>query len=67
MPKMKTRRGVAKRVKASSTGKLIRTKAFSGCHHILTKKSSKRRRGFRKAALVSSTDAKRIKRLVPGI
>jgi len=67
MPKMKTRKGVSKRVKASATGKLVRTKAFSGCHHILTKKSSKRKRGFRKAALVSAPDVKRIKRLVPGI
>jgi len=64
---MKTRKALAKRVKASSKGKLIRTRTFSGCHHILTKKSPKRRRKFRKAALVSDPDAKRIKKLLPYI
>jgi large subunit ribosomal protein L35 len=67
MPKMKTRKSVSKRVKASGGGKLVRTRAFSGCHHILTKKSPKRKRKFRKAALVSAPDTKRIKKLVPGI
>jgi len=67
MPKIKTRKGVSKRVKASANGKLTRTRAFSGCHHILTKKSSKRRRKFRTDAAVSAPDTKRIKKLVPGI
>jgi large subunit ribosomal protein L35 len=67
MPKIKTRRAVAKRVRASGGGKLVRTRAYSGCHHILTKKSPKRKRKFRKAALVSPSDAKRIIKLVPGI
>ncbi len=67
MPKIKTRKGVAKRVKASGGGKLIRTRSYSGCHHILTKKSPKRKRKFRKPAPVSPSDAKRIRKLVPGI
>ena len=67
MPKMKTRKGASKRVRASANGKLIRTRAFSGCHHILTKKSSKRKRKFRKDAAVSKSDEKKIRVLVPGI
>lgn len=42
MPKMKTHRGMAKRVRKTGTGKLMRAKAFKS--HILTKKSPKRKR-----------------------
>ena len=49
MPKMKTHRGAAKRFKKTGTGKLKRAKAFKS--HILTKKSSKRKRNLRKTAL----------------
>jgi large subunit ribosomal protein L35 len=63
MPKMKTHRGVAKRVKATGTGRLKRHKANKS--HILTKKSQKRKRGLRKADLVSKHDEKRMKRLLP--
>ena len=45
MPKMKTHRGMAKRVRKTGTGKLMRAKAFKS--HILTKKSPKRKRNFR--------------------
>ncbi|MBI2265896.1 MAG: 50S ribosomal protein L35 [Armatimonadetes bacterium] len=65
MPKIKTKRGAAKRVKATATGKLVRCNAFDGCHHIREKKSSKRKRTFRKSAAVSSTDTKRVMRMVP--
>ena len=44
MPKMKTHRGAAKRVKKTGSGKLKRFKAFKS--HILTKKSSKRKRRY---------------------
>ena len=63
MPKMKTHRGAAKRFKVTGTGKLKRFKAFKS--HILTKKSQKRKRNFRKAAIVSSGDALRITQLLP--
>ena len=46
MPKMKTHRGAAKRFKKTGTGKLKRAKAFKS--HILTKKSSKRKRNLKK-------------------
>jgi len=46
MPKMKTHKGTAKRFRRTGTGKIMRAKAFKS--HILTKKSQKRIRGFRK-------------------
>jgi len=58
MPKMKTHKGTAKRVRVTSTGKLMRGKAFSS--HILTKKSPKRKRNFRQDGPVSKADTKMI-------
>ena len=63
MPKMKTHRGAAKRVKTSSTGKLKRMRAFKS--HILTKKDRKRKRRLRSSTLVSAADKKRISRMLP--
>ena len=63
MPKMKTNRGAAKRFKTTGTGKIIRNKAYSS--HILTKKSTKRKRGLRKSSLVDASDRKNIMRLIP--
>jgi large subunit ribosomal protein L35 len=63
MPKMKTNRGAAKRFKVTGTGKVKRSKAFGS--HILTTKTTKRKRGLRKSALVDSTQQRNIKRLVP--
>ncbi len=63
MPKMKTRRGAAKRFKKTGTGKVVRAK--SNKQHILTKKTSKRKRRLRKDAVVASVDAKRVKQMVP--
>lgn len=65
MPKMKTNRGAAKRFKATSSGKLKRSKAFTS--HILTKKSTKRKRGLRQSGIVDASDHKNIKRLLPYI
>ncbi|MBV8602608.1 MAG: 50S ribosomal protein L35, partial [Candidatus Eremiobacteraeota bacterium] len=48
MPKIKTHRGTAKRVKVTSTGKVLHRHQFSGCGHILSKKSRNRKRKFRK-------------------
>lgn len=63
MPKMKTHSGAAKRVKKTASGKLKRSKAFTS--HILTKKSSKRKRGLGQSTVVSESDMKRIKTLLP--
>ena len=63
MPKIKTRRGAAKRFKQTGTGRLKRGKAFR--RHILTKMSSKRKRQLRLGALVSPADEPAIKRQLP--
>ncbi|SCY80352.1 50S ribosomal protein L35 [Alkaliphilus peptidifermentans] len=61
--KMKTHKGAAKRLKKTKSGKLKRFKAFTS--HILTKKSAKRKRNLRKAAIVSRGDQRRIQQLLP--
>ena len=63
MPKIKTNRGAAKRFKITGTGKIVRNKAYS--NHILTKKTTKRKRNLRKSGLVDATNKKNISRLVP--
>lgn len=63
MPKMKTHRGAAKRFKLTGTGKIQRRHAFTS--HILTKKSAKRKRNLRKAAIMHKGDAKRVINLIP--
>lgn len=63
MPKMKTNRGAAKRFKLTGSGKIKRGKAYSS--HILTKKSTKRKRGLRQGCLVDAADFKGIKKILP--
>lgn len=63
MPKMKTHKSSAKRFKVSSSGLIIRSKAYKS--HILTKKTAKRKRNLRKATTVSSAEVKKIKVLLP--
>jgi len=63
MPKMKTHRGAAKRFKLTATGKIKRFHAFKS--HILAKKSAKRKRNLRKAAIMSARDAQRVIKLIP--
>ena len=63
MPKLKTRKGAAKRFKLTSKGKLKRSKAYG--NHILTKKSTKRKRGLRQTGYVAKVDLKALKRLLP--
>lgn len=63
MPKMKTNRGAAKRLKVTGTGKVMRRKAFAS--HILTSKSTKRKRGLRLAAGVDSANIKMVRKLMP--
>lgn len=63
MPKLKTKRSAAKRLKRTGTGKLVRAKGWKS--HLLEWKPSKRTRQLRRGALISSADEKRIRRLVP--
>lgn len=63
MPKVKTKRGAAKRFKATGSGKIKRNKAYSS--HILTKKSTKRKRNLRKSGLTAESDVREIKRMLP--
>lgn len=63
MPKMKTSRAAAKRFKVTGTGKLTRFKAYK--RHILTKKSTKRKRNLRKPILMDETNVKNMKRILP--
>ncbi len=63
MPKMKTNRGAAKRFKLTGSGKVVRRKAYTS--HILTKKSTKRKRNLRKSDIVDPTNVKGIKRILP--
>jgi len=63
VPKLKTKRGAAKRFKITKSGRIGRKKACAS--HILTKKSSKRKRGLRQADVVSKADRKAIKLLLP--
>ena len=62
MPKMKTKRGAAKRLRKTGTGKIKRMRANKS--HILNKKAQKRKRRLRSATLVSKADVKRVKRLL---
>ena len=63
MPKIKTKRAAAKRFKATGTGKLKRNKAFKS--HILTKKTTKRKRGLRQATITDATNVKAMKKVLP--
>jgi len=63
MPKMKTNRGAAKRFKATGGGRIRRSKAYSS--HILTKKSTKRKRNLRKSSLIAGPDERAVRRMLP--
>lgn len=62
MPKQKTHRGAAKRFKVTAKGKVKRGHSMRS--HILTKKSSKRKRKLRKSALAHPTFAATIKEML---
>jgi large subunit ribosomal protein L35 len=63
MPKMKTNSGAKKRFKVTATGKVIRAKANKS--HILTTKTTKRKRNLRKSSVVDSANMDNMKRLLP--
>lgn len=60
MPKLKTHKGTAKRIKLTSTGKLTRRRAFGT--HMLAKKSKSRKRAINTPASIEGTIAKNVKR-----
>jgi len=62
MPKIKTNRGAAKRFRKTGTGKIRRNKAFTS--HILTKKSTKRKRELRQGTLIHKADERNISQLI---
>ncbi len=63
MPKMKTKRGAAKRFRKTASGKYKRGHAFTS--HILTKMSTKRKRNLRGSTIMKDCDAKAVKRMLP--
>ena len=63
MPKIKTRRAMAKRLKVTGSGKLMHDKANKG--HLLTKKSTKRKREFWQVGMVAKSENKKVRRMVP--
>jgi large subunit ribosomal protein L35 len=63
MPKMKTRKAAASRFKRTGTGKFLRNRAMAG--HLMTKKTSKRKRNLRRSILVHKSNMKLLKRLIP--
>jgi len=63
MPKLKTKKSAKKRFKITGKGKVMRARACR--RHILTKKSRKRKRGLRRAAVLMSTSAKTIRQIMP--
>lgn len=62
MPKMKSNRGAAKTFRKTGTGKIKRVKAYK--KHILTKKTTKRKRHLRHSTLVSNADYRRVNRML---
>jgi large subunit ribosomal protein L35 len=63
MPKLKSHRGAAKRFKKTASGKIKRSKAYKS--HILTKKTTKRKRALDMPAMVSKADQKRVDAMLP--
>jgi large subunit ribosomal protein L35 len=62
MPKLKTHRGAAKRIKRTASGKFKRHHASHS--HILTKKTTKRKRKLRSSTIVSPGDAKVLEKML---
>lgn len=63
MPKIKSHRGAAKRFKTTSTGKIKRNKAYK--RHILTKKTTKRKRFMRAGGMVAASDRASVLKMLP--
>ena len=63
MPKLKTNRGAAKRFKRTASGRFNRSQGY--LNHILTKKSTKRKRKLRDQLVVDPSNEKAIRRMLP--
>ena len=63
MPKMKSVSGAAKRFKSTATGKFKRSKAYKS--HILTKKTTKRKRQLDTPTVISAADQAKVERMLP--
>lgn len=63
MPKMKSKRGAAKRFKVRGSGSIKRAQAFK--RHILTKKTTKNKRQLRGTTAVHSSDVAAVKAMLP--
>jgi large subunit ribosomal protein L35 len=63
MPKMKTKRAAAKRLRKTASGQLKRNRGWK--RHLLEAKAPKRRRRLRKATLIAKVDEPRLKKIVP--
>ena len=63
MPKQKTHKAAAKRFEVTKSGKVKHAQAFR--RHILTKKPTKRTRNLRKAAYLTNTEGRNMKKLIP--
>ena len=63
MPKVKTSRAAAKRFKKTGTGQLKRFKAYKS--HILTKKTTRRKRNLRNSTTVDATNLQSMKKILP--
>ena len=62
MPKMKTKKGAAKRFRVRAGGSVKRGQAFK--RHILTKKAPGRKRGLGKGVMVSDADVEQVKKML---
>ena len=62
MPKQKSNRGASKRFRVTATGKFVRSHANKS--HILTKKTTKRKRNLRKSSVVADANKRQVRRLL---
>lgn len=62
MPKMKSNRGASKTFRVMGSGRIKRNKAYKS--HILTKKTTKRKRNLRKSITVNDADLRRVKMMI---
>lgn len=65
MPKVKTKSGAKKRLRATKSGRIKKATAFGS--HLLTKKSQSRKRKLRGTTVLSGPDSKEVSRLLPNL
>lgn len=63
MPKLKTNKAASKRFKITANGKVKKNSSFT--NHILTKKTTKRKRQLRRSSTLAAVDTKKVKALLP--